>query len=64
MSLVVFARHLARVKLRDPQWSQHPSRLVIVEPHGRAGDVGRFLTEDERQDLASRLRIVVGKASK
>lgn len=62
MSLVVFARHWARVKLRDPQRSQHPSRLII-ESHGRACEVGRFLTEEERRDLASRLQSLVGKTS-
>jgi uncharacterized membrane protein len=58
----VFPRHWARVTLRDPQPAQHPSRLVI-ESHGRACEVGRFLTEDERQRLAARLRRLVGKTS-
>jgi uncharacterized membrane protein len=58
----VFPRHWARVTLRDPQPAQHPSRLVI-ESHGRACEVGRFLTEDERQRLATRLRRLVGKTS-
>jgi len=58
----VFPRHWARVTLRDPQPARHPSRLVI-ESHGRACEVGRFLTEDERQRLAARLRRLVGKTS-
>jgi uncharacterized membrane protein len=62
MSLVVFPRHWARVKLRDPQREQRPSRLVI-ESHGRACEVGRFLTEEERRSLASRLQQLVGKTS-
>jgi len=62
MSPVVFPRHWARVRLRDPQQSQHPSRLVI-ESHGRACEVGRFLTEAERRNLASRLQQLVGKTS-
>jgi len=62
MSLMVFPRHWARVKLRDPQRTQHPSRLVI-ESHGRACEVGRFLTEEERRSLASRLQQLVGKTS-
>jgi uncharacterized membrane protein len=62
LSLMVFPRHWARVKLRDPQRSQHPSRLVI-ESHGRACEVGRFLTEEERRNLASRLQQLVGKTS-
>jgi uncharacterized membrane protein len=58
----VFARHWATVKLRDPPAAQHPSRLVI-ESHGRACEVGRFLTEEERLGLAGRLRQLVGKSS-
>jgi uncharacterized membrane protein len=58
----VFPRHWARVTLRGPQPAQHPSRLLI-ESHGRACEVGRFLTEDERQRLAARLRSLVGKTS-
>jgi uncharacterized membrane protein len=62
LSLMVFPRHWARVKLRGPQSSRHPSRLVI-ESHGRACEVGRFLTEEERRNLASRLQLLVGKTS-
>jgi len=58
----VFARHWATVKLRDPPAVQHPSRLVI-ESHGRACEVGRFLTEEERLGLAGKLRELVGKSS-
>jgi uncharacterized membrane protein len=61
-SRVVFPRHWATVKLRDPQVAQHPSRLLI-ESHGRACEVGRFLTEEERRGLAGRLRQLVGKTS-
>lgn len=61
-SRTVFARHWATVKLRDPLAAQHPSRLTI-ESHGRACEVGRFLTEDERRALAVRLRELVGKPS-
>jgi uncharacterized membrane protein len=60
--LTVFPRHWARVKLRDPQTSTRPSRLVI-ESHGRACEVGRFLTEDERRGLARRLQRLVGNTS-
>jgi len=62
MSLMVFPRHWARVRLRDPLRALHPSRLVI-ESHGRACEVGRFLTEEERCNLASRLQQLVGKTS-
>ena len=58
----VFPRHWARVKLRDPQRSAHPSRLTI-ESHGRACEVGRFLTEEERRGLALRLQRLVGNTS-
>lgn len=61
-SRLVFARHWATVKLRDPPAAQYPSRLVI-ESHGRACEVGRFLTEDERRGLAARLRQLVGRSS-
>ena len=61
-SRVVFPRHWATVKLRDPQVTQHPSRLQI-ESHGHACEVGRFLTEEERRGLAGRLRQLVGKTS-
>lgn len=59
---VVFPRHWARVKLRGPRQSLHPSRLVI-ESHGRTCEVGRFLTEEERRGLAERLGRLVGKTS-
>ena len=58
----VFPRHWARVTLRGPLRAQHPSRLTI-ESHGRTCEVGRFLTEDERLRLASRLERLVGKTS-
>jgi uncharacterized membrane protein len=58
----VFPRHWARVTLRGPLRSQYPSRLSI-ESHGRACEIGRFLTEDERQRLAVRLGRLVGKTS-
>jgi len=60
--LSVFPRHWARVTLRGPQPARHPSRLTI-ESHGRACEVGRFLTEDERRRLAARLEQLVGKTS-
>jgi uncharacterized membrane protein len=59
-SRAVFPRHWSRVTLRGPQAALHPSRLTL-ESHGRACEVGRFLTEDERRDLAGRLRLLVGK---
>jgi uncharacterized membrane protein len=55
----VFPRHWARVTLHAPLAALHPSRLV-VESRGRACEVGRFLTEDERRSLAVRLQQLVG----
>jgi len=61
-SRTVFPRHWARVTLRGPLRAQHTSRLTI-ESHGRACEVGRFLTEDERLRLAARLARLVGRMS-
>jgi uncharacterized membrane protein len=58
----VFPRHWARVTLHAPQAALHPSRLVL-ESHGRACEVGRFLTEDERRNLAVRLKQLVGNVN-
>lgn len=58
--LTVFPRHWSRVTLRGPQTAPYPSWLAI-ESHGRACEVGRFLTEEERRGLAERLRLLVGK---
>jgi uncharacterized membrane protein len=58
----VFARHWARVTLRAPHAVLHPSRLYI-ESHGRACEVGRFLTEDERRAFARRLKQLVGNVN-
>lgn len=54
-----FPRHWARARLvRSHGW--HPSRLVI-ESHGRACEVGRLLTEEERRGLHRRLVSLVGR---
>ncbi len=54
-----FTRHWTRVSVRPPALRRHPSRLLL-ESQGRHWELGRFLTEEERQDLANRLRKVVG----
>lgn len=59
-SEVVFSRHWSQVKLRLPVSRLHPSRLTI-ESKGRALEVGRFLTEEERHGLAIRLQRLVGR---
>jgi uncharacterized membrane protein len=56
-----FSRHWARVTLRGPRGWQ-PSRLVI-ESHGRACEIGSFLTEEERRALRRRLTALVGRTS-
>lgn len=55
-----FSRHWAKVKLHGPQGWQ-PSRLLI-ESHGRACEIGAFLTEEERRALSRRLTALVGRA--
>jgi uncharacterized membrane protein len=59
---VVFPRHWAQVKLRRAASPLHPSRLLILS-HGRSFEVGSFLTEEDRRDLAGRLRRVVGNVN-
>jgi uncharacterized membrane protein len=56
---VVFPRHWARVKIRRPKSLLHRGQLVI-ESHGRAYEVGKFLTEEERHHLAANLRRLIG----
>lgn len=56
-----FPRHWARARLVSSHgW--HPSRLLI-ESHGRACEVGRLLTEEERRGLHLRLARLVGGTS-
>ena len=54
-----FARHWAKVRLRSPARRHGLSRLTI-ESHGRAYEVGGFLTEEDRCRLAKRLGSLVG----
>jgi uncharacterized membrane protein len=56
---IVFPRHWARVKIRRPKSPLHRGQLVI-ESHGRAHEVGKFLTEEERHQLAARLGSLIG----
>jgi len=55
-----FSRHWAQVKLRRAKSPWHPSRLT-VESHGRACELGSFLTEEARCALAGRLRCLIGR---
>jgi uncharacterized membrane protein len=54
---VVFPRHWARVKIRNPQSSRSS---LVIESHGRVREIGRFLTEEERRHLAAELRQLIG----
>jgi uncharacterized membrane protein len=54
---IVFQRHWSRVKIRRP--NSPPSSLVI-ESHGRCHEVGKFLTEEERRQLAAELKLLIG----
>jgi uncharacterized membrane protein len=56
---VVFPRHWAQVKIRRPKSPLHRGQLVI-ESHGRSREVGKFLTEEERRQLAAELRRLIG----
>jgi uncharacterized membrane protein len=60
--LSVFPRLGSTVKLHAPSQAHHPSRLML-ESRGRACEVGRFLTEDERRSLAARLQQLVGNVN-
>jgi uncharacterized membrane protein len=59
---VVFPRYWAQVKLLRAHTPLHPSRLTI-ESHGRACEVGQFLTEEERRSVARRLARAIGRVS-
>ena len=59
---IVFPRHWARVKIRRPKSPLHRNQLVI-ESHGRNCEVGKFLTEEERRQLAAQLRLLIGGMS-
>jgi len=56
-----FSRHWARVTLRDPRGWQ--SSRLLIESHGRACEIGAFLTEEERRALGRRLAALVGCSS-
>jgi uncharacterized membrane protein len=54
-----FARHWAKVRLRSPP-RHHGTSLLTIESHGKACEVGSFLTEEDRCRLAKHLHELVG----
>ncbi len=54
-----FPRHWARVNVQRAHSRLHPSRLLI-ESQGRACEVGDFLTEEERRQVAAELARLIG----
>src|SRR5260370_4635464 len=54
-----FARHWAKVRLRSPPRRLGTSRLTI-ESHGRAYEIGSFLTGEDRRSLAEPFGRLVG----
>jgi uncharacterized membrane protein len=56
---IVFPRHWAQVKIRRPKSPLHRGQLII-ESHGRGLEVGKFLTEEERRQLAAQLKLLIG----
>jgi uncharacterized membrane protein len=54
-----FNRHWAHVELRHPAYRLHSTRLFI-RSHGTGCEIGRCLTDDERESLADRLGSLIG----
>jgi len=54
------ARPWAQVRVQPAPRHAHPNRL-IVRSHGRAVELGRFLTDDERDELAGDLRGILAR---
>ena len=53
-------RHWAQVLLQRPRRRTQASRLII-RSHGRAVELGRFLTDPERSELADDLRALLAR---
>ena len=51
---VRFHPYWARLSLQPGRWRGAPSRL-LVRSHGREVEIGAFLNDEERRDLARRL---------
>lgn len=52
---VRFHPYWVRVWLEPARWRNWPTRL-LVGSHGRAAEIGSFLTDEERSELAKKLR--------
>lgn len=57
---MVFPRYWTRVKLQRSAIASHPARLTF-ESGGKSCEVGEFLTEDRRLELARELQGLVGR---
>jgi uncharacterized membrane protein len=58
-----FHPYWARLVLRPGRWRGAPGRLV-VRSHGREVEIGAFLNDEERRDLARRLGAMLEQAGK
>ena len=56
-----FHPYWARVSLQPGRWRGAPGRL-LVQSHGRAVEIGAFLTDEERVELARRLSALLEQA--
>lgn len=54
-----FDRYWSQVVIRDPGARLHPKRLFI-RSRGKLCEIGRCLTEEERDSLAQRLAVFIG----
>jgi len=55
-----FHPYWARLKLQPGRWRGAPSRLLL-RSHGNEVEIGAFLTESERRDLAQRLGALLAR---
>jgi uncharacterized membrane protein len=58
---VRFHPYWARVALQPGRWRGAPNRL-LVRSHGREVEIGAFLNDEERRDLAQRLSGLLAQA--
>jgi uncharacterized membrane protein len=57
-----FHPYWARLTLQSGRWPGAPSRLLL-RSHGREIEIGAFLSETERKDLAGRLTAMLAQAA-